>query len=399
MATQSRQVGSILTGAAFLMAVSAIGPGFLTQTTRFTAQLGPSLAFAILLSVLVDIGAQLNTWRVIGISRRRGNEVASAVVPGLGWVVLAVIFVGSFIFNIGNLSGCALGLEALCGLPQPAGASLSGLAAAGLFLLPAMLKGVDWFSKLLGVGMILMTLYVVFQTAPDIGAAARGAVRPEHIEPRIIVTLVGGTIGGYIMFSGAHRLIDGGIGGPEQAGLISWAAVQGILIAGLMRVVVFLAVLGVVQVGTTLSNERPVFDAFQSGAGQVGYVLSCLVFWAAAITSVVGCAYTSISFVRPDPDDPARPRLLVGFVAASLAATLLCQWAGWEPTPLLIAAGTVNGVLLPVILGAVLIAAHRPEVMGEYQHPWWATAAGMLAWLGTLYLAYGTVVDVTGWLR
>lgn len=33
---------SILTGAAFLMATSAIGPGFLTQTTVFTQSLGAS---------------------------------------------------------------------------------------------------------------------------------------------------------------------------------------------------------------------------------------------------------------------------------------------------------------------------------------------------------------------
>jgi Mn2+/Fe2+ NRAMP family transporter len=252
----------------------------------------------------------------------------------------------------------------------------------------------DWFSKVLGVGMIVMTLYVVLQTRPDVVAAARGAVMPAQMDPKVIVTLVGGTIGGYIMFSGAHRLIDGGIGGPENAGLITWASIQGILIAGVMRVVVFLAVLGVVAAGGAIGQKMPVFDAFRSGAGDVGYVLACLVFWAAAITSVVGCAYTSISFVKPNPDDPGRPRLLVGFILASLAATLLALETGWEPTPLLIAAGTVNGVLLPVILGAILIAAHQPRLMGEYRHPWWATVCGVLAWLGTLYLAYLTVATL-----
>ena len=36
-----------LVGAMFLMATSAIGPGFITQTTQFTAQLGAAFAFAI----------------------------------------------------------------------------------------------------------------------------------------------------------------------------------------------------------------------------------------------------------------------------------------------------------------------------------------------------------------
>ena len=46
----------ILLGAAFLMATSAIGPGFLTQTVVFTGQLGASFGFAILVSVLFDLG-------------------------------------------------------------------------------------------------------------------------------------------------------------------------------------------------------------------------------------------------------------------------------------------------------------------------------------------------------
>src|SRR5258708_32862418 len=126
----------ILSGAAFLMAVSAIGPGFLTQSTQFAAELRASLAFAILLSILIDIGAQLNTWRTICISKKRGNELADDVYPGLGLFVTGAIVIGSFIFNIGNLLGCALGLDALFGLPQDAGIVLSGLLAVGLFLLP-----------------------------------------------------------------------------------------------------------------------------------------------------------------------------------------------------------------------------------------------------------------------
>ena len=60
-------------GAMFLMATSAIGPGFITQTTTFTVQLGAAFAFAILASILVDIAVQLNVWRVIGVSGLRAN--------------------------------------------------------------------------------------------------------------------------------------------------------------------------------------------------------------------------------------------------------------------------------------------------------------------------------------
>lgn len=396
MSTSRQSFSGALGGAAFLMAVSAIGPGFLTQTTQFTARLGASLAFAILLSTLIDIGAQLNTWRVVCVSGRRGQEIASAVVPGLGWLVTAVILLGSFVFNLGNLSGCALGLEALAGLPHWLGATLSALLAVSLFLLPRMLTSVDWFSKVLGAAMILMTLYVVFVTAPPLVEALRQAILPDQIDFAAVVTLVGGTVGGYIMFSGAHRLLDGGVSGAEHVGRITWASIQGILITGVMRVVVFLAVLGVVRRGAVLGDQRPVFDAFRAGAGEPGYVLSGLVFWSAAITSVVGCSYTSISFVRPAQVGRGQSWLIAGFIAASLAVTLGLNAVGWQPTPLLIAAGTLNGILLPVVLGVILIAAYRRSLMGGYRHRWWAAALGGLAWLATLFLAYRTLLSIVG---
>ena len=65
---EQRERRSALVGAAFLMATSAIGPGFLTQTAVFTGKLGASFGFAILASVILDIGAQLNIWRVIAVA-------------------------------------------------------------------------------------------------------------------------------------------------------------------------------------------------------------------------------------------------------------------------------------------------------------------------------------------
>jgi Mn2+/Fe2+ NRAMP family transporter len=395
MATPPKAPPGILSGAAFLMAVSAIGPGFLTQTTQFTVQLGANLAFAILLSILIDIGAQLNTWRTICISRKRGNELADAVFPGLGLLVTLVIVIGSFLFNVGNLSGCALGLDALFGLNQDVGIVLSGLLAVGLFMLPQMLKGIDWFSKLLGAAMILITLYVVFKTWPPVGEAALRSVAPTTIDATVIVTLIGGTIGGYIMFSGAHRLLDGGVAGPEYGGVATRAAVTGIVVTGIMRIVLFLAVLGVVSVGARLSNDRPVFDAFRAGAGNPGYFLSGMVFWAAAITSVVGCSYTSISFLRLPGSTRRRARWIIGFTLAGVLATLIVRWCGFEATPVLIAAGRINGILLPVIFGVILVAAHQRSIMGDRRPSLWASIFGIAAWLATVVLAGWNVALMT----
>src|SRR5919112_717066 len=108
---------SVILGAAFLMATSAVGPGFLTQTTVFTKQLLASFGFVILLSIVLDIFAQLNIWRVLTVSGKRGQDVANLAVPGSGYFLAALIAFGGLVFNIGNIAGCGLGLNVLFGLP------------------------------------------------------------------------------------------------------------------------------------------------------------------------------------------------------------------------------------------------------------------------------------------
>ena len=97
-----------LLGAMFLMATSAIGPGFITQTTQFTAQLGAAFAFAILVSVLVDVAIQLNVWRVIGVSGLRAPELGNRVAPGLGHALALTVALGGLVFNVGNVAGKSL---------------------------------------------------------------------------------------------------------------------------------------------------------------------------------------------------------------------------------------------------------------------------------------------------
>lgn len=389
----TRTYRGALSGSAFLMAVSAIGPGFLTQTTQFTVELGASLAFAILVSILIDIGAQLNTWRAICVSGRRGDELANAIFPGLGRVVIAVIVFGSFAFNIGNVSGCALALEAVFGLRNSFGATISAMLAILLFMSPRMGVALDRFSRSLGVVMIGLILYMVLKTHPPVSRALLESVAPEHVDFTAMVTLVGGTVGGYVMFSGAHRLLDAGIQGKDELKAITWASVSGIIITGIMRSLLFLAVLGVLGLGAVVGANTPVFDAFRSAAGTPGHFVSAIVFWSAAISSVVGCSYTSISFLK-NKDEKMAARRTTTFIVLTLLAVYMLQWTGFRPTPLLIAAGTFNGLLMPVVLGVALLASYNRALMGGYRHPIWAGAIGLVAWLVSLYLAYRTIANL-----
>ncbi len=381
-ASEARAGRRAALGAVFLMATSAIGPGFLTQTALFTHSFRADFACAILASVLIDVAAQLNVWLVLGVARRRGQELASALVPGLGPVVALLVAAGGLVFNVGNLAGCALGLE-IFGVAPLAGASLSGLVAVALLARPGAGRAMDAFVQALGLLMIALTAAVMLASGPDYGQAALRAVLPQRLDPLPVVTLVGGTVGGYITFSGIHRLLAAGRGGPEDAPALRRASVAGILVTAAMRVLLFLAVLGVVsQPGAVLDLSNPAASAFRLGAGEWGYRFFGVVLWAAAITSVVGCSYTSLSFLRaPGNVVERRPAAALAlFVGVALACYALLG----QPVKLLVAAGALNGLILPITLGVALLAARRPALMGSYRHPLAWQALGWLAWAVSL---------------
>jgi Mn2+/Fe2+ NRAMP family transporter len=372
---------SALLGAAFLMATSAIGPGFLTQTALFTSQLGASFGFAILASIVLDIGAQLNVWRILTVSGRRAPEVADLVAPGLGKLLAGAVALGGLAFNIGNVAGCALGLQVLLGIPVPVGAVLSAGVAIALFLVREAGRAMDRFTQALGFLMIALMLYVTFRATPPLAEAALRSVLPHEVRLLPIVTLVGGTVGGYITFAGGHRLLDAGISGVGMLPTVDRSAVTGILVTGAMRVLLFHAALGVVSAGLQLDPANPPASVFGHAAGQVGLRLFGVVMWAAAVTSVVGASYTSVSFLRSVSDAVAR-RERAAIIALIVASTLLFLLLG-RPVRTLILVGTINGFILPLALGAMLLAVRRRDVLGDYRHPAWLTAFG---WLVTLVM-------------
>ena len=385
---------STLLGAMFLMATSAIGPGFITQTTTFTVKLGAAFAFAIAISILLDIALQLNVWRVIGVSGRRAQELGNMVLPGLGWLMATLLLAGGLVFNVGNISGTGLGTDAMFGLSPRIGGAVSAAIAIAIFLSKRAGVAIDRIVVVLGGLMIALTTYVAISSRPPVGQALRNVVLPENVNILAITTLVGGTIGGYIVYAGAHRLLDSGVSGPEHVRDITWASVTGILITGVMRIVLFLAILGVVAGGAALDPKSQAASAFQQATGQVGLAVFGIVLWAASITSVIGASYTTVTFVtsRTRTSERTRSILVVGFIVITTAVFLLI---GTAPVTLLVFAGAFNGLLLPVGIGVLLwVAWRRTDLLNGYSYPRWLLSIGGLAWLLTVYLAVNSVGPV-----
>lgn len=399
MSDNKKRSGALL-GAAFLMATSAIGPGFLTQTANFTGQHQASFGFVILVSVILSAVAQLNIWRVLCVTGLRGQDVANKVLPGLGYFVSFMIVLGGLVFNIGNVGGGALGFNTLLGIPTQVGYILAGALAIVVFLFKNAKAAMDTLTKVLGGIMIVVIFIVIIVVKPPMGEALKNTFAPSTGVSALfpaILTLVGGTVGGYITFSGAHRLIDAGITGKKNLKEINKSSVMGMVIASIVRIFLFLAVLGVVVKGVTLDASNPAADAFRQGAGEIGYRFAGLVLLCAAITSIIGAAYTSVSFLKTFSKGIEKNEnwVIIGFIVVS---TLIMLILG-NPAVLLVLAGAFNGLILPITLLICLIASQKKSIMGQdYKHPVVLLILGVIVVALTAYMGINTFISNMGGL-
>ncbi len=375
---------SVILGAAFLMATSAVGPGFLTQTATFTEELGATFGFVILSSLIISVIAQLNVWRVIGVSEMRGQDIANEVLPGLGYFIAFLVALGGLVFNIGNIGGAALGLNVIFNLDLKLGAAISSILAIGIFMSKEAGNLMDRVTRVLGAAMIIMVGYVAISTSPPVGLALQRTIMPDHIPFLAIITLVGGTVGGYIIFSGGHRLLDAGVSGEENLDQINQSAYTGMAVAAIMRVMLFLAILGVVSRGIALDPGNPAADAFLHAAGNLGYKFFGAVIWAAALSSIVGAAYTSVSFLTSliDTVGENERNWTIAFIAVAAIAFMTIG----QPATLLVVAGSLNGLILPVTLGTILIASQKKSIIGDYKHSKFLFVTGILVVIATFVL-------------
>ena len=389
-ATPAKTRRTALIGAIFLMATSAIGPGFITQTTTFTAKLGAAFAFGILMSILVDFVVQMNIWRIISVSGKRAHEIANTVVPGAGYLLAVLVIIGGLVFNIGNVAGSRPRPErGPRARPQDRRPDQRGRSPSRSSLVKRAGLAMDRLLIGLGVVMILLTLYVAIVSGPPVGDALQQTVMPDTIDFAAITTIIGGTVGGYITYSGAHRLLDSGTTGPEHAREVTRGALTGIAVTGIMRFLLFLAILGVVSGGVALDTKgNATAQAFESAAGEFGLRAFGIILWAAAITSVVGAAFTSVSFFDAFSKRFSEPRARSWTTVAFIAVTAVIYLViGTAPSALLVFAGGFNGLILPIGFTILLYAAwRRRELLREYKYPAWLLVLGGLVAALTWYM-------------
>ena len=376
---------------AFLMATTSVGPGFLTQTAVFTNIYNVDMAFPVFASMFITFGIVMNLWRIVGVSGLRIQDIANKVAPGMGYFIGILLALGAVAFNFGNVSGSALGMNVLTGLDTTWGAIFTGVIGSLLFIVHNASKRMDQMARYLGLLMIVLIAYVALTNLPPLTPTVLAAIAPSDFSNLLLptLTIVGGAVGGY--YTGAQRLIDVNLQGIENTKNVTKAAWAGISIAVVIRILLFCAILGILTTGVTLDPSNPAADAFRHGAGDVGYFIFGLVLFVASITSVVGNSYMAISLIKTLFPVVARNEKAwcVGFIMLTTLGTVLMNM----PILLLMVAGLVNSIILPIVLATVLAATRKPAIVGDYKHPFYLTAIGVTI---VIVMSVASISNISG---
>lgn len=347
----------------------------------------------------MDIIAQMNIWSVVSVSGMRAQDIANKVLPGLGYVVAALVALGGLAFNIGNVGGVALGMNAMFGLDERLGAIAAGCLGILIFVNKNAKTIMDKVATILAAIILITVAVVAVVSRPPVGEVVTSVIPHDFTSMfAAMTTLLGGSCGGYIAFSGAHRLLDAGVSGAENVTHVRKSVLQGCGTSGIVRILMFLAVLGTCGMAasnadTILAASNPAAEAFRLAAGDFGYRLFGLCLFSAGISSVVGAAFTSVSFLKTL--NPFIAKYERQFVIAFIAFSTLVMAILGGAAGLLVVAGAVNGLILPITLGTMLAASRNKSIVGEnYKHPTVLIVLGVLVALLAAYTGIQAVPNI-----
>jgi Mn2+/Fe2+ NRAMP family transporter len=124
----------------------------------------------------------------------------------------------------------------------------------------------------------------------------------------------------------------------------------------------------------------------------VGYKFFGIVMWAAAITSVIGAAYTSVSFIQTFSPviEKNKNLIIIAFIAIS---TIVFITIG-RPVDVLVIVGALNALILPIALGSLLVAVTKKRIVGDYKHPKWLLISGVLVVIVMTCMGIYTIIDL-----
>lgn len=394
-------------GPGLLVAAAFIGPGTVTACTLAGANFGYALIWALVFAtastiVLQDMSARLGAGAQMGLGEALMQTASSPALKwGIGTLVFAALFIGNCAYEGGNLSGGALGLDALLSTASPGQNTIVlGLAflAGGVLVIGRY----DILETALISLVIIMSLAFIISAIlirPDIGGLLAGLV-PSIPDGATLtaIALIGTTVVPYNLFlhaAAVRKKWPKGEGTDEARAESSLSIGLGGLISILILAT---AASSLFQREFQVNNAVDMALAIEPAFGEAARYLVGIGLFAAGLTSAI-TAPMATAFALSEiigGDATRKSKLFRGTALLVVLVGAAISLSGIKPVSLILIAQYANGLLLPIIAAFLLYVMNRKDLLGTHTNSLIANFAGGLIVLFTFGLGLRSVLKAAG---
>ncbi|GAA0539449.1 Nramp family divalent metal transporter [Rheinheimera aquimaris] len=400
-----------LFGPATLVTAAFIGPGTVVTASLAGANFGYALIWALVFSVAATMILQEMAARLgIVTGRGLGENLRQLVQnPLLRWplllLVVVAIVIGNSAYQGGNISGAALGADALfadsAAVMQWKNYSSVNPWALLLGLVAAV---VLWFGQYKLIERCLIALVILMSlafigtmllTRPDLAALLKGAFWPAIPTGAVlsVVALIGTTVVPYSLFLHAAAAAQKWPHNNVAPQVAIRAARQDIAVAIPLGGLISIAIVSTAATAffgreQQLDNVAQLAQALTPMFGSAATWCLALGLMAAglssAITAPLAAAY-ALAGVLNKPLDLKQSVFRATWIFIVLCGVVLSS-LGIRPVNVIWFAQVANGILLPLICLCLLLAMNH-SVLGQYRNNRWQNGLGLVVLLVSLLLS------------
>jgi manganese transport protein len=417
-----RRMKKSIFGPATLVTAAFIGPGTVVTASLAGANYGYALLWALLFSVLATMVLQEMAARLgIVTGRGLGENLRQLVQrPVLRWplllLVLAAIVGGNSAYQGGNISGAALGADALFADSGwlMAWRELTDINLWAL-LIGAVATLVLWCGQykliercLIGLVLLMSLAFIgtMLLTRPNLFALLHGTLWPVIPSGAVltVVALIGTTVVPYSLFLHAASAAQKWPKDKCNTDTALCAARQDIAVAiplgGLISVaIVATATAAFFGRGQPLENVAQLAQALTPLFGSAATWCLALGLLAAglssAITAPLAAAY-ALAGILGKPLDLKQPLFRLTWLFIVVIGVMLAS-LGIKPVKVIWFAQVTNGILLPLICLCLLLAMNHP-LLGPYKNSRRQNILGAVVLLVSLLLSGRSLALAFAWV-
>ena len=355
---------------------SFIGPGTITSATRAGATYGYALLWTVIFSVIAvivmqEMAARLGIVTQNGLAEELVKELSDR--PPLKWamiiLVASAIVLGGVAYMGGDLTGTAIGISSLTGIPSNIVAPIWGI---GVLILINIGDAVKTLEKLLSVCVSVMAIVFVVTmiiVKPDLGELLMGAV-PNVPQNAIMtcVAMIGTTVVPYNMFihaTSARKTWHN----PEELPLARFDVTISMIIGGIITGAVMITA-GTVMRGMTVSSAadmavqlEPLLGSFSKPFLSIGLISAGV---SSAVVTPLGVSYVLAGLFKWKMDKTDKRFFATNIIVVVIG--IIVSATGYNPISIIMMAQAVNGIFLPIIVIALVFITSRTRVLGQYKN-------------------------------